>query len=103
MDVLRRGAGTRTGSAVNRRCASRTSFGRRMTRSWWGSAPQARARAIHAAGGEVLRAHANSDGGVDLTDLLRRLRGIGIGSLLIEGGRGIITSALAAHLVHRLT
>src|SRR5688500_4005471 len=42
------------------------------------SAPQARARAIHAAGGEVLRAHANPDGGVDLTDLLRRLRGIGV-------------------------
>jgi riboflavin-specific deaminase-like protein len=67
------------------------------------SAPQARARAIHAAGGEVLRAHANADRGVDLTDLLRRLRGIGIGSLLIEGGRGIITSALDAHLVDRLT
>ena len=67
------------------------------------SAPQARARAINAAGGEVLRAHANPDGGVDLTDLLRRLRGIGVGSLLIEGGRGIITSALDAHLVDRLT
>ncbi len=66
-------------------------------------APQARARAINAAGGEVLRAHASADGGVDLTDLLRRLRSIGIGSLLIEGGRGIITSALDAHLVDRLT
>jgi GTP cyclohydrolase II len=67
------------------------------------SAPQARARAIHAAGGEVLRAHATADGGVDLTDLLRRLRGLGVGTLLIEGGRGIITSALDAHLVDRLT
>jgi 3,4-dihydroxy 2-butanone 4-phosphate synthase/GTP cyclohydrolase II len=67
------------------------------------SAPQSRAHAIHAAGGEVLRAHADESGAVDLTDLLRRLRGIGIGSLLIEGGRGIITSALHAHLVDRLT
>jgi GTP cyclohydrolase II len=67
------------------------------------SAPQARARAIKAAGGEVLRAHADANGGVDLADLLRRLRGIGVGSLLIEGGRGIITSALDAHLVDRLT
>ena len=67
------------------------------------SAPQARAREIHAAGGEVLRAHADENGRVDLTDLLRRLRGLGIGSLLIEGGRGIITSALDAELVDRLT
>jgi GTP cyclohydrolase II len=67
------------------------------------TAPQARARAIKAAGGEVLRAHADENGAVDLTDLLRRLRGIGIGSLLIEGGRGIITSALRGHLVDRLT
>ena len=67
------------------------------------TAPQERARAIKAAGGEVLRAHANENGDVDLHDLLRRLRGIGIGSLLIEGGRGIITSALRDHVVDRLT
>lgn len=67
------------------------------------SAPQARANAINDAGGEVLRAHADENGAVDLTDLMRRLRGIGVGSLLIEGGRGIITSALDAHLVDRLT
>jgi GTP cyclohydrolase II len=67
------------------------------------AAPEQRARAIRAAGGEVLRAHANEDGGVDLADLLRRLRGIGVGSLLIEGGRGIITSALRDHVVDRLT
>jgi 3,4-dihydroxy 2-butanone 4-phosphate synthase/GTP cyclohydrolase II len=67
------------------------------------AAPQARARAIHDAGGEVLRAHADENGAVDLPDLLRRLRGMGIGSLLIEGGHGIITSALRAHAVDRLT
>lgn len=66
-------------------------------------APEERARAIRGAGGEILRAHADANGGVDLADLLRRLRGIGIGSLLIEGGRGIITSALRERLVDRLT
>jgi GTP cyclohydrolase II len=66
------------------------------------TAPQERARAIKAAGGEVLRAHADANGAVDLADLLRRLRGIGVGSLLIEGGRGIITSALRDHFVDRL-
>src|SRR5881409_119564 len=49
------------------------------------SATQERARAIRSAGGEILRAHADDSGAVDMTDLLRRLRGIGIGSLLIEG------------------
>jgi 3,4-dihydroxy 2-butanone 4-phosphate synthase/GTP cyclohydrolase II len=67
------------------------------------AATEERARAIRAAGGEILRAHADDDGTVDLADLLRRLRGIGIGSLLIEGGRGIITSALRDHVVDRLT
>ena len=67
------------------------------------AASEERARAIRAAGGEILRAHADESGAVDLGDLLRRLRGIGIGSLLIEGGRGIITSALRAHAVDRLT
>jgi GTP cyclohydrolase II len=66
------------------------------------AASEERARAIRAAGGEILRAHANDAGGVDLGDLLRRLRGIGIASLLIEGGRGIITSALRARAVDRL-
>ena len=67
------------------------------------SATQERARAIRSAGGEILRAHADDSGAVDMKDLLRRLRGIGIGSLLIEGGRGIITSALRDHVVDRLT
>lgn len=65
-------------------------------------APQDRARAICAAGGEVLRARADESGAVDLRDLLGRLRGIGVGSLLVEGGRGIITSALRGHFVDRL-
>jgi len=78
----------------------------RSTRTIIATTPDAteeRARAIRAVGGEILRAHADDTGAVDLADLLRRLRGIGIGSLLIEGGRGIITSALRGHLLDHLT
>ncbi|HEV8230671.1 MAG TPA: dihydrofolate reductase family protein, partial [Candidatus Limnocylindria bacterium] len=66
-------------------------------------APQERAREVRAAGGEVVRAHADDRGSVDLVDLMRRLRALGIGSVLVEGGRGIITSVLRDHLVDRLT
>ena len=66
-------------------------------------ASQDRAAAIRARGAEVLRVKADADGHVDLGDLLARLRADGIQSLLVEGGRGIITAALRAHLVDRLT
>ena len=46
---------------------------------------------------------ADADGHVDMRELFARLRRDGIRSLLIEGGRGIITSALREHLVDRLT
>jgi riboflavin-specific deaminase-like protein len=61
------------------------------------------ATAIRARGAEVLRAHAAEDGSVDLRDLFKRLRARGVRSLLVEGGRGIITSALRDGLVDRLT
>jgi GTP cyclohydrolase II len=62
-----------------------------------------RAAALRARGATVLRAKADADGHVDLRDLLARLRADGVRSLLIEGGRGIITSALRERLVDRLT
>jgi len=61
------------------------------------------AAAIHARGGEIVRAHAADDGTVDLRDLFKRLRARGVRSLLIEGGRAIITSALRDGVVDRLT
>jgi 3,4-dihydroxy 2-butanone 4-phosphate synthase/GTP cyclohydrolase II len=61
------------------------------------------AAAIRARGGDVLRVNGDRDGHVDLRDLLTRLRTEGIRSLLIEGGRGIITSALRERLVDRFT
>ncbi|HEY8824693.1 MAG TPA: dihydrofolate reductase family protein, partial [Candidatus Limnocylindria bacterium] len=62
-----------------------------------------RAAAIRERGAEVLRVKSDADGHVDLRDLLARLRDDGIRTLLIEGGRGIITTALREHLVDRLT
>jgi 3,4-dihydroxy 2-butanone 4-phosphate synthase/GTP cyclohydrolase II len=67
------------------------------------AASDERASAIRASGAEVLRTKADADGHVDLRDLLLRLRVAGIRSLLIEGGRGIITTALRERLIDRLT
>jgi riboflavin biosynthesis pyrimidine reductase len=50
----------------------------------------------------VLIAAADPDGCVDLRDLLQRLAKLGLDSILIEGGRRLITSALHAHLADRL-
>src|SRR5437660_2916777 len=66
-------------------------------------ASEERAAAIRSRGAEVLRVKADADGHVDLRDLLARLRAEGIRSLLIEGGRGMITTVLREHLVDRLT
>src|SRR5207245_639272 len=66
-------------------------------------ASEERAAAIRALGAEVLRVKADADGHVDLKDLLARLRDEGIRSVLVEGGRGIITAVLREHLVDRLT
>ena len=66
-------------------------------------APESTAHAIRARGAEIIRAHATPEGNVDLADLLQRLRQRRIASVLIEGGRGIITSALRGRLVDRLT
>jgi riboflavin-specific deaminase-like protein len=66
-------------------------------------ASEERAAAIRARGADVLRVKADADGRVDLRDLLARLRDDGIRSLLVEGGRGMITAVLREHLVDRLT
>ena len=65
-------------------------------------ASSAALRRVTEAGAEVLQIPADIDGEVDLRVLLERLRGLGIGSVLVEGGRGIITSILRGRLVDRL-
>jgi riboflavin-specific deaminase-like protein len=64
-------------------------------------APPERVQAIQERGARVLFGQ-RSDDGLDLVDLLGRLRRIGIRSLMVEGGSGIITSLLRARLVDRL-
>jgi GTP cyclohydrolase II len=66
-------------------------------------ASEERASTIRARGAEILRVNADADGHVDLRDLLARLRADGIRSVLVEGGRGMITSALRERVVDRLT
>ena len=66
-------------------------------------ASEERATAIRARGATVLRVSADADGRVDLHALLARLRMDGIRSLLMEGGRAVITAALRERLVDRLT
>lgn len=65
-------------------------------------APAQRIQAVRERGAEVLLVEQDSSGRVDVVDLLARLAELGIGSVLIEGGRGLITSALRARLVDRL-
>jgi GTP cyclohydrolase II len=59
-------------------------------------------RRVTASGATVLAAASDGDGRVDLQDGLRRLAGIGVRSLLVEGGAQVITSLLRQHLVDRL-
>ncbi len=66
------------------------------------AAPVARREAIRRLGAEVLVLPGNAEGRVDLAALVAHLGRRGVGSLLIEGGRGIITSALRGALVERL-
>ncbi|HEY7625165.1 MAG TPA: GTP cyclohydrolase II [Candidatus Limnocylindria bacterium] len=67
------------------------------------AAPEERAAVLRKRGAEVVRAKADAEGRVDLRDLLRRLRADGIRTVLVEGGRGIITALLRDRLVDRLT
>jgi diaminohydroxyphosphoribosylaminopyrimidine deaminase / 5-amino-6-(5-phosphoribosylamino)uracil reductase len=65
-------------------------------------APGARAEAIRARGARVLTVPTRDDGRLDLGALLARLAEEGVGSLMVEGGAGIVTSLLAGRLVDRL-
>jgi len=61
-------------------------------------ADQGRSAELEGMGVTVLRA-GSAEGRVDLERLLRELFGVGIGSLLVEGGPTIVTSLLASRLV----
>jgi diaminohydroxyphosphoribosylaminopyrimidine deaminase / 5-amino-6-(5-phosphoribosylamino)uracil reductase len=57
-------------------------------------APRERIAALERAGAEVVRCRSNRSGHVDLKDLLRRLAGRGLTSVLVEGGAHIHGSFL---------
>ncbi|MFN8633709.1 MAG: dihydrofolate reductase family protein [Chloroflexota bacterium] len=67
------------------------------------SAPADRVTAVRATGARVIFGQPGPAGrGLDLADLLKRLSDLGIRSLMVEGGAGIVTSLLRDHLVDRL-
>jgi riboflavin-specific deaminase-like protein len=61
-----------------------------------------RRRAFASSGADVLVLPTRTDGRVDLGALLDELGRRGIGSLLVEGGAGLITALLREHRVRRL-
>jgi 5-amino-6-(5-phosphoribosylamino)uracil reductase/diaminohydroxyphosphoribosylaminopyrimidine deaminase/5-amino-6-(5-phosphoribosylamino)uracil reductase len=65
-------------------------------------ADPARAALLAERGVEVLVVAADESGRVDLVALLRRLPALGVRSVLIEGGRSLITAALRARVVDRM-
>ena len=67
-----------------------------------GRAPADRCRQAESLGATVLRLPSEPGGGVDLGALLSGLHGIGVGSVMVEGGAALITSLLRVRLVDRL-
>lgn len=66
-------------------------------------APAKRIDAVRRCGADVVVVNADAEGHVDLGDLLRCLAARGISTVLLEGGHGLITTALRDRLVDRLT
>ena len=66
------------------------------------NAPGERVEAARRLGARVLFVRTGEDGRLDLADLLARLWGAGIRSVMVEGGAGIVTSLLRWRLVDRL-
>ncbi len=66
-------------------------------------APEERIAAARRQGAKVVVVGQDADGRVDLAELLHYLSDMGIASVLIEGGQGLITTALRRGLVDRLT
>jgi 3,4-dihydroxy 2-butanone 4-phosphate synthase/GTP cyclohydrolase II len=65
-------------------------------------AGESRQQALETVGARVLRLPANARGQVNLAVLLERLGDLGVNSLMVEGGAGIITSFLSERLVDRM-
>jgi riboflavin-specific deaminase-like protein len=59
-------------------------------------------RQLRQAGAHVVRVPSDSDGRLDLGALLARLRPMQLGSVMVEGGAGILSSFLAARLADQV-
>ena len=57
---------------------------------------------LREAGSQVVRLGTLRDGILDIRELLARLHELGIRSLMVEGGAGVITSFLAANVVDQM-
>lgn len=67
-----------------------------------GRAPEDRCREAESLGATVLRLPSSPDGGVDLAALADKLSGMGVRSVMVEGGASLITALLCERLVDRL-
>ncbi len=65
-------------------------------------ASAAREKRLRAAGADVVRLPSQPNGLVDLHILLRHLFEMGVRSLMVEGGAGVITDFMACRLVDRM-
>ena len=65
-------------------------------------APAAKRDEVRARGATVLCLPTNTEGRVDLVALLAALHDRGVGSVLVEGGAGMLTALLQARLVDRM-
>ena len=65
-------------------------------------APAAKCNKVRALGASILRLPGDAAGRVDLAALLEALYERSVGSVLVEGGAGIITALLRARLVDRI-
>jgi diaminohydroxyphosphoribosylaminopyrimidine deaminase/5-amino-6-(5-phosphoribosylamino)uracil reductase len=63
---------------------------------------QGEIEALHKQGAEVLIAQKGQDGRVELKSLMKQLAERGVSSLLVEGGKEVITSLLKERLVNRM-
>ena len=66
------------------------------------AAPTEPVARVRGRGARVMVARCDETGRLDLGDLLATLAGEGVGSVMVEGGAGIVTSLLTAGLVDRL-
>jgi 3,4-dihydroxy 2-butanone 4-phosphate synthase/GTP cyclohydrolase II len=55
-------------------------------------------RRLKAAGARVIRASEQADGLIDLAQMLRQLKELGLASVMVEGGASIITNVLVSRL-----